>query len=72
MKTKGMKVTGILAGVVILTLAALPHLVDIDRFRPQLETGLSSTLGREVHVGHMELSLLAGGARVNQISASRL
>jgi AsmA protein len=70
MKTKGMKVTGILAGVVILTFAALPHLVDIDRFRPELESGLSSTLGREVHVGHMELSLLAGGARVNQISVA--
>ena len=70
MKTKGIKITGILAGAVVLTLAALPHVVDIDRFRPQLESSLSSTLGREVHVGHMEISLLAGGARVNQISVA--
>lgn len=68
MKSKGMKVTAVLAAVVLTTLFALPHLVDLDRFRPELESILSSSLGREVHVGHMELSLLSGGARVDEIS----
>jgi len=68
MKSKGMKVTAILAGIALVTLVALPHLVDADRFRPELESSLSSSLGREVHIGHMELSLLSGGARVDQIS----
>jgi AsmA protein len=48
----------------------LPSVVDINRFRPQLEASLTSSLGREVHVGHMKLSLLAGGARVQQISVA--
>jgi AsmA protein len=68
MKSKGMKVAAILAAAVIITLAALPYMVDIDRFRPELESTLSSSLGREVHVGHMQLSLLSGGARVDQVS----
>lgn len=68
MKSKGMKITAVLAAGVVAAILVLPHIVDIDRFRPELESSLSSSLGREVHVGHMELSLLAGGARVDQIS----
>jgi AsmA protein len=68
MKSKGMKVTAIVSAVVFLGILALPYVVDVDRFRPQLEASLQSSLGREVHIGHMELSLLAGGARVDQIS----
>ncbi|MGA2101122.1 MAG: hypothetical protein ABSG34_08455 [Candidatus Sulfotelmatobacter sp.] len=68
MQSKGMKVAATLVAAMFVVVVALPHLVDIDRFRPQLESGLSSSLGREVHVGHMELSLLSGGARVDQLS----
>jgi AsmA protein len=68
MKSKGMKVAATLVAAMFVAVVALPHLVDIDRFRPQLESGMSSSLGREVHVGHMELSLLSGGARVEQLS----
>jgi AsmA protein len=68
MKSKGMKVAATLVAAMFVAVVALPHLVDIDRFRPQLESGMSSSLGREVHVGHMELSLLSGGARVDQLS----
>src|ERR1700752_701649 len=68
MKSKGMKVTALVAAVVFLAIVALPYVVDMDRFRPQLEASLQSALGRDVHIGHMQLSLLAGGARVDQIS----
>src|SRR5579862_159723 len=68
MTSKSMKLTAGFTTFVLLAILALPHLVDVDRFRPQLESRLASYLGREVHLGHMELSLLAGGARVEQIS----
>src|SRR5215471_10434799 len=68
MKGKGIKVSAILAAVAFVAILALPYLVDVDCFRPQLESSLQSSLGREVHIGHMELWLLAGGARVDQIS----
>jgi AsmA protein len=70
MKSKGMKVTALVAAVVFLAILALPYVVDVDRFRPQLEASLQSSLGRDVHIGHMQLSLLAGGARVDQISVA--
>src|ERR1700722_15807084 len=70
MKNKRIKIAAILSGLTFAVMLALPSLVDIDRFRPQLESSLASSLGREVHVGHMKLSLLAGGARVEQISVA--
>jgi AsmA protein len=70
MKRKGMKITVTLVAVALAGLIALPYVVDVDRFRPQLESSLASSLGRDVHVGHMELSLLVGGARVEQISVA--
>jgi len=68
MTSKSTKLTAGFTAFVLLAILALPHLVDADRFRPQLESRLASYLRREVHLGHMELSLLAGGARVEQIS----
>jgi hypothetical protein len=68
MKSTAMKITATVTAVVLASILALPYLVNLDRFRPQLESSLASSLKREVHLGHMELSLLAGGARVEQIS----
>lgn len=68
MKRKSMKVTAILVATLLVGFLALPYLVDLDRFRPQLESALKSSLGREVHLGHMEFSILSGGARVEQLS----
>jgi AsmA protein len=70
MNRKGMKITAIATAAVLVILVALPYIVDVDRFRPQLESSLASSLGRDVHIGHMDLSLLAGGARVEQISVA--
>jgi AsmA protein len=70
MKNKGMKLTAIVAAVAFGAVLVLPYVVDIDRFRPQLESSLRSVLNREVHIGHMQLSLLAGGATVDQIAVA--
>ncbi|HLV87771.1 MAG TPA: AsmA family protein [Candidatus Sulfotelmatobacter sp.] len=70
MKNKGIKTAAIAIAIMMGVMLALPHLVDMDRFRPQLESSLATSLGREVHLGHMELSLLAGGAKVDQISVA--
>jgi len=67
MKSKAMKITATATAIVFASILVLPYLLNIDRFRPQLESSFASTLKREVHLGHMELSLLVGGARVEQI-----
>lgn len=68
MKRKSIKATAIATAVLLASIVAIPLLVDIDQFRPQLESKLKSALGRDVHLGHLELSLLSGGARVEKIS----
>jgi AsmA family len=70
MKRKSIKTTAIATAVLLASIVTIPLLVNIDQFRPQLESKLKSALGREVHLGHMELSLLSGGARVEKISVA--
>ena len=68
MKSKMMKITATLAAMFFVAIVALPHLVDVDSLRPRLEASLQSSLARPVHIGHMQISLLAGGAHVEDIS----
>lgn len=70
MNRKAMKIIAIAAGAVLAVIVLLPYVVDMDRFRPELEASLGTSLQREVHLGHMQLSLLSGGARVDQISVA--
>ncbi len=67
-KSRKMRIVATLAGIVLLAVALLPYLVNLDQLRPQLEAALQSHLGREVHIGYLELSVLSGGARANSLS----
>ncbi len=46
--------------VVLAGLIAVPFLIDVNQFRPQLEARASAALGRKVTLGHLRLSLLSG------------
>src|SRR3546814_8749596 len=53
----------LLLGIALLVVIAVGGLavalmtVDVDQFRPRIQTSLSSTLGRPVSIGKMTLSL---------------
>jgi AsmA protein len=72
----GKKKSGILKWILaviallVIAVAALPFLIDANQFKPQLQSRLSSTLGREVQVGNLKLSLLSGAVAVDNISIS--
>jgi AsmA protein len=68
MNKKITKSTLALSAAILLLMAALPYLINVDSFRPKLESLLESSLGREVHIGYLQLSLLAEGARADDIS----
>ena len=70
MKSKRMRIVVTLAGLAFLAVAVLPYLVNLDQLRPQLESSLQSHLGREVHIGALKLSLLAGGARAENLTVA--
>jgi AsmA protein len=63
-----MKRTAIVGGVVLLALAgvvlALPFIIDVNRYRGQLQTAIQERVGREVTLGRMAISLLPLGLRV--------
>jgi AsmA protein len=55
-------------GVLLLAIVALPFFIDVDHFRPTLESRLKDSLGRDVKIGHLSLSILAGGAKAEDIT----
>lgn len=63
-----LKIVGIIIAVLIVLIIALPFLININTFRPTLESELSSILGRQVKVGNLSLSLFSGGLSADNIS----
>jgi AsmA protein len=67
MKT-ALKIICIVVAVLLVLAIALPFLVNVNSFRPQIESRLSTALGRQVRVGNLSLSLLSGGVGADQLS----
>ena len=58
-------------GIVVVLLAAaiiLPFVIDVNRFRPDIERILSEQLNRQVTIGNIQLSLLSGGVAVGDLT----
>ena len=62
MKRKGLIIAGVVGGIILLLLA-VPLFVNVDGFRPRVEAELSTALGREVKIGKLSFSMLAGCVR---------
>ena len=60
----------IVLGVLVVIIIAVPFLVNADSFRPTIQSQLQSSLGRQVTIGSLSLSLLAGGVRADNIAIS--
>jgi AsmA protein len=65
---KPLMIVGIVVLLLIVIVAAIPFLIDVNRFKPTLETDLSTALGRKVQIGNLELALLAGAVKVDNLS----
>jgi AsmA protein len=62
------KIIAIVVGILVVILIALPFLIDVNTFRPKIESELTSALGRQAKVGNLSLSLLSGGVTADEIS----
>ena len=61
-------IAGVIFVVLIGAIAALPFLVDPNRFRPMLESELSRALAREVKLGDLKLALWKGSVTASDLS----
>jgi len=67
---RALKIIGIVVAVILLVVIALPFLINVNSFRPKLESELSSALGRQVKVGNLSLSILSGSVSAEDLSIS--
>lgn len=67
MKTT-LKVVGIVIAILLVVAIALPFVINVNAFRPQIESNLSAALGRPVKVGNLSLSVLSGSVGADQLS----
>jgi AsmA protein len=68
--TRILKWVGIFLAVLALVVVSLPFLINVDRFRPALQSDLSEALGREVTLGNLHLSVLAGEVTADDLSVA--
>jgi AsmA protein len=63
-----LKITAIVIAVLVVVVIALPFLINVNRFRPQIQSQLSSALGRQTGVGDLSLSILSGSVVADDIT----
>lgn len=63
-----LKIGGIVIGVIVVILIALPLFINVDSFKPKIESALTDALGRPVTLGDLSLSILSGSVAVKDVS----
>src|SRR5207247_3733081 len=59
---------GIIIAVLIVIVLVLPFLINVNAFRPRIESELTNALGRKVTVGNLSLSLWSGSLAADNIA----
>ena len=63
-----LKIAGIVVAAVLVILIALPLFINVNSFRPKIESELTNALGRPVTLGDLSLSLFGGTVGVENVS----
>ena len=63
-----LKIVAIVIGVLLVIALVLPFVINVNSFRPRLESELTTALGRQVSVGNLSLSILSGSISAHDIS----
>lgn len=67
MKQRWFRIVGIAVAVLVLFLIALPFLINVNSFRPRIESEATAALGRQVTIRNLSLSIFSGGVRADDI-----
>lgn len=64
------KWVGIILALLIVAVVSLPFLINVDQFRPTLQSDLSTAMGREVTLGNLQLKILSGEVTADDLSVA--
>jgi len=67
-KRKWVVYAGATIGVVLLLLLGVPYSLNVNHYRPAIESAASSALGRKVQIGHLHFSLFTRTLTAEDIS----
>jgi AsmA protein len=70
MSKKAMMIIGAIVVLLLIVILALPSLIDANSYKPQIQSGLGTALGRDVQIGNIKLSIFSGGVVVDNVSIS--
>jgi AsmA protein len=65
---RALRIAAIVIAVILVVLIALPFVLNVNSFRPRLESELTTALGRQVKVGNLGLSILSGSVSAEDVS----
>ena len=64
------RIGALVLGLIILILIVLPLFINVNSFRPKVESEASAALGRQVTVGDLSLSIFSGSVGADNISVA--
>ncbi len=64
---KLLTIVGIVVVVLFLIAIILPHVIDVNHFKPEIQTQIADALGRNVTIGNIELAIFSGGVKVEDV-----
>jgi AsmA protein len=68
LQNRNLKIAGIVIAGVFALLIALPFLINVNKFRPKVESEASAALGRQVTIANLSLSIFSGSLRADNIT----
>ncbi|MGA8221816.1 MAG: AsmA family protein [Candidatus Acidiferrales bacterium] len=70
MKNKPLIIAGGVIVVLLIIVLILPMLIDVNQFKPKIETQLNTALGRKVDIGNISLAIFSGGVAIENLVIS--
>jgi AsmA protein len=62
------RIVVLIVAALIVLIVAVPFLINVNNFRPQIQSNLTAALGRPVTVGNLSLSVLSGSVEADQFT----
>jgi AsmA protein len=70
MKRKPLMIAVAVIVLLVVVVLALPFLIDVNQFKPKLQSDLGTALGRKVEVGNISLAIFSGGVAIENVAIS--